>query len=1181
MPAAPLERYLRRMAEIRSSGAATQETSFYAPLEALLNAAGEGLDPHVRAVFQLKNIGAGHPDGGLFTAEQLWRETERPAEGALPERGVVEVKGPGEALEPILRGEQVEKYWRRYGQVLVTNYRRFAFIGAQDGMPAVLETFALAESEDAFWNLARAARAPAARAGARADAPALDGRLMDFLQRVLLYAAPLGAPQDVAWFLASYAREARARLDAAGLDRLGELRAALEEALGLRFTGRRGERFFRATVVQTLFYGLFSAWVLWHRAPESRATDFTWHGAGLFLRVPVMQVLFGHMAMPHRVQRLDLVDILARASAMLNRVDRAAFFARFDERDAIQYFYEPFLEAFDPQLRKELGVWYTPRPVVRYMVERVDRALRTELGVADGLADPHVVVLDPCCGTGAYLVAVLDRIARTLEARGEGAMTGLALKEAATRRLFGFEILTAPFVVAHLQLGLFLREQGVPLAEAERAGVFLTNALTGWQPAEHPKLPFKELAEEREQADRVKQEQKILVILGNPPYDGYPGIAEMDEERALTQAYRATAEHVPAPKGQGLNDLYVRFFRVAERQIAEKTGRGLVCFISNYSWLDGLSHPGMRERYLTAFDSIWIDSLNGDKYRTGKTTPEGRPDPSIFSTQYNREGIQVGTAVTLLARTGEHVPADAVHYRDLWGKAKLEQLDAEARGEAAPAYEHVQPPAALGYPFAPRALGADYLSWPKLPELFPASFPGVKTSRDDALVDIDRDRLEARIATYLNPEVPDEVIAREIPRLMKTTSSFDAEHVRTYLLNRGERKGRIVRYCYRPFDVRWLYWEPETKLLDRERADYVPHVFDGNVWIEARQRDTKEFDRGYCTTVLADNFGAGLSNFFPLYLAPDAPGGDLFTQAQPPADGRPTPNLSARAGAYLAPLYPDELPSWTGGVPAGRGGRSAPSGADQPDQEPPPTPPWEGGESVSAPRNPSAIPPTPETLFHHVLAVLHAPAYREENAGALRQDWPRVPLPEDAAALEASAALGREVAVLLDVERPARGVTTGTVRPVLRGLGVPAHVAGKQLDPGAGHFDVTAGWGYMARGATMPGKGRAEVRPYTDAEIAALPGDYAERLGADTCDLYLNEAVCWRCVPAHVWGYTLGGYPVLKKWLSYREKKVLGRPLRREEVVFFMQAARRLAALLLLEPALDANYAAARQAAAA
>lgn len=348
----------------------------------------------------------------------------------------------------------------------------------------------------------------------------------------------------------------------------------------------------------------------------------------------MLRKLFHEVSEPGQLNAAQLTELLSLAADALNRVSRAEFFKVFSEQDAVAYFYEPFLEAFDTELRKDLGVWYTPTEIVHYMVERVDQVLRSELNRADGLASEDVYVLDPCCGTGAYLYAVIERIARTLkEGRGDDPLLGHDLKKAAMDRVFGFEILPAPFVIAHLQLSSQLEAHGAPLDESqgERAQVFLTNALTGWEPPREPKrLPFIELEDERDSAERVKRDKPILVVLGNPPYNGFAGIARIEEERNLSEAYR-TVERVAAPQGHGLNELYVRFFRMAERRIVNQTGQGVVCFISNYSWLDGLSHTGMRERYLNVFDRIWVDNLNGDKFRTGKLTPDNLPDPSTSS----------------------------------------------------------------------------------------------------------------------------------------------------------------------------------------------------------------------------------------------------------------------------------------------------------------------------------------------------------------------------------------------------------------------------------------------------------------------------------------------------------------------------------------------------------------------
>ncbi len=258
---------------------------------------------------------------------------------------------------------------------------------------------------------------------------------------------------------------------------------------------------------------------------------------------------------------------------------------------------------------------------------------------------------------------------------------------------------------------------------------------------------------------------------------------------------------------------------------------------------------------------------------------------------------------------------------------------------------------------------------------------------------------------------------------------------------------------------------------------------------------------------------------FPLYLNPEAGGDDLFSQPDADENGEPVPNLSDPAASYLD--------SRDAGV---------------------------------------------ETLFYHTIATLHAPTYRQENEGALRQDWPRVPLPKDGDVLKQSAELGGEVASLLDVEQEVEGVTAGTIRPELRPLGVPTPVSDKNW-LSREDFGITAGWGYTAHhGATMPAGGEYEQRSLTPEEETALPEGAAERLGGSTYDIYLNDSAYWQHVPERVWDYTLGGYPVIKKWLSYREKDVLGRQLKLDEVQHVTSMTRRIAALLLLEPRLNDNY---------
>ncbi len=1101
--AAAVEAYFADLRRVRASGGATGERSSYGPLAGLLNAVGATLGPKVFCVGELANRGAGHPDFGLYAARQVQRG--RPREGQAPERGAVEVKPAADDAWLAAASDQVGRYWGRYRLVLVTNTRDFVLVGEDAaGRPAALESLRLADDAEDF---ARRLEHP------RAFARAVGASLGEYLARALSHRASLAEPRDLAWLLASHARDGLARVEAAGdAPALAAVRRALEEALGVRFEGERGARFFRSTLVQTLFYGVFSAWVLWARQTPPPTGSFDWHTAVWHLRAPVLRALFQQLSDPGRLQPLGLVEVLDWTSAALDRVDRAAFFSRFDEGAAVPYFYEPFLEAFDPELRKQLGVWYTPAEVVRYMVARVDRALKDDLGVAEGLAAENVYVLDPCCGTGAYLAEVLRRIAANLRGQGLGALAGARVKQAATERVFGFEIMPAPFVVAHLQVGLALRDLDATLAGdgTERAGVFLTNALTGWEPRTTKPLPFPELEEERDRAERVKREAPILVVLGNPPYNGFAGMA-VDEERELSEAYRTT-KRVRGPEGQGLNDLYVRFFRMAERRIAGKTGRGVVCFISNYSWLDGLSFTGMRERYLEAFDAIRVDCLNGDKYKTGKVAPDGTPDPSVFSTEGDPVGIQVGTAIATLVRKADHAPTERIGFRHLWGRTKREDLLATAEAEPGALYEAVDPVLPLGLPFVHTAVGEGWYDWPSLPDLFPVSFPGVKTSRNGFLVDTDLDRLRARIGDYFDPALGHEEIARRYPPAMRDAARFDARAVRDALLARGgPDEAGFIRHAYRPFDNRWLYWEADTKLLDEKRTDYRPHVFEGNLWLSAARhlRKAAVEPQAYATAHMGSlHLIERGANLFPVWLLDDDLGGN--------GDGARRANMSEAAHCYLKRL----------------------------------------GLGV-------------EDLFHHALAVLHDPAYREANAGALRVEWPRVPLPgwpdsnADGATqdLARSAARGRELAALLDPETPVSGVTQGPLRSEMAAIAVPATADGRNM--AGDDFALTAGWGHLGQGrAVMPGQGRAVERDYTPDERAAL-GDALPALGETTFDIHLNDRAFWRNVPAAVWRYKLGGYRVLKKWLSYRERPVLARPLSPEEVQHFTDTARRIGAMLM------------------
>ena len=266
---------------------------------------------------------------------------------------MVEVKSAEDDAWLTAESAQVSSYLGRYRLVLVTNYREFVLVDQDaNGNPARLERFQLAADAEDFDRQLEKPRAFAGRVGVG---------LGEHLRRVLSHQARLAEPRDLAELLASHARDALARVGAAeaesasGASPLGAVRDALEEALGVQFKGEQGARFFRSTLVQTLFYGIFSSWVLWARQTPPPSGTFNWHEAVWHLRAPVLRALFQQLSDPGRLQPLGLVEVLDWTAAALNRVERDAFFAKFSEGQAVPYFYEPFLQAFDPALRKQLG----------------------------------------------------------------------------------------------------------------------------------------------------------------------------------------------------------------------------------------------------------------------------------------------------------------------------------------------------------------------------------------------------------------------------------------------------------------------------------------------------------------------------------------------------------------------------------------------------------------------------------------------------------------------------------------------------------------------------------------------------------------------------------------------------------------------------------------------------------
>lgn len=1077
-----------------------------------------------------------------------------------------EVKRADTALTDIAvsteQNDQVGRYLAQTGVVLLSNVRGFGLLTCDPsfkrelGKPVPPNKRILEKTVD-LWS--------AVSSKSKVDSATADD-LISIVTRAVTDLARVGSPADLAKILARQARDAKAGIP----DDLKPLKPLLDDyrqALGLAFDidDEKGARFFRSSLVQSVFYALFAAWILWDKQADKTAS-FEVDDAHQYLPIPFLDALLHDIRHPSRMKHLGLEAHMARAIKTLNRIDRPLFRSRmsFPTIDgettiaAITYFYEPFLEAFDPMLREELGVWYTPPEIVRYQVQRVHYLLKNELGRPRGLADPEVVVLDPCCGTGAYLLEVARCIATELKSEGDESSVGLELARAFHERIIGFEILTAPFAIAQLQLFLLLDQLGSRPDSAHRLAIFLTNALSGWHDTGDIKLNFPEMREEFDASQKVKREAKIIVVLGNPPYDRFTGAAQAEEAELVahykgielvddidpkTKQLRRDEFGRVRRKQRGesllykefgvrkqlLDDLYIRFIRLAEERIGEAAEYGVISYITNSSYLTGRSHPLMRRSLLSNFHAVWIDNLNGDKYRTGKIIPKGLPgagsrDDSIFTTEMDPRGIQPGTTIsTWIKRTGAQTkPADGeVFYRDYWGPAANKRMallatlpaGAPLKGSGYPKYETIRPSQDNRWRLAPKTIEGGFESWPSFEELFPAKFQGINHNRglEGGIIDTDNAALEKRLRAYFAAR-NFEIAKQSSQEIATPRARYEPDVTWQKLKALGHfRADAIVPFLTFPFDRRYIYYVASDKWLNEARPEFAQNVLN-NEWLITVPEPRK------------------VSESLPLYS------NELI-------------NLHVHERGSVA------FPRETGGDDL-----LADRDANLPEAT------WRvlrDHFGLKGERRDQAARTLVGKLFRIAFGVLHAPAYQAEHKSALSADWAHLPIPKDHAVFDRLVEAGEKVTRLLDANRDAGDIVEEVVgADHARAIGPLKRKDGKQVRPEDLKVTVTY-WG--------GGKGRWKPRAFLAEELPA--NAYSEAWGDRTGDLYLNDEAYFANVPELVWTYQLGGYPVLKKWLGYRQAdRRAGKALTDEERRWFRQMIQRIAALLALGHTLDDLY---------
>jgi hypothetical protein len=598
---------------------ATGETSYYPAYAALVT---EALSKH-SIEGSLTNIvsgsGGGLPDFGLTTKKDTG--------SSAIDKGVIELKPPKEGLNFSRDEDQIKKYAKTYGSVLYTNIFESQLFVYSSGQLILLEENSNLISVDALIS------------GNNAVKTQFFEHFSENILRFWVSQSSSSRPAHVATILASYAREAYFTCKSLPISRFKHFEDAYSKTIGVTAAKSFGKEFFVSSIIQTIFYAIFSAWYYFNIREEKKTFD--WRSSGWYIDLPIVENLFSFLSTKKNLTELGILSPIEKCSSFLTKIDFKTFKKEFEEEDALSYFYEPFLTKYDPQLKEALGVWFTPAPVVDYIVRLCDKLVKERFDKPLGLADPEVVVLDPCVGTGAFLARAHQLVLERFQERGDGDLAYLKALEHCEKNFIGFDILPAPLVVAHMNLSRTTSVQEIRRNSTPQFRLHLTNTLDRTSPAKMPDLPFPELKEEIERTDTIKQSLPIFVCFGNPPYEGF---SQSVKSRDVLKSKFQDVKDVPKPVGQGLNDPYVQFFSFGVQKIMQN-GQGILSFISNYSWLDGLSHTGMREKLWDCFDEIQIDNLNGDSRRTGKKGPDGKPDPSVFSLSSLRSSITIGTAI--------------------------------------------------------------------------------------------------------------------------------------------------------------------------------------------------------------------------------------------------------------------------------------------------------------------------------------------------------------------------------------------------------------------------------------------------------------------------------------------------------------------------------------------------------
>lgn len=941
-----LEQYLKNLTHTAQRGDAREE-SYYKHLDDLIKQYAEIQKiKNVDVTILPKKTEAGNPDFRIWDGENHIT-------------GYIEAKDPSVTnLDYIEDTEQLKRYLSTFPNVILTNFYEFRLYREGEriaqtivGRPIVAKRLQIAppvEKIDQFIKLFEiffSFSLPKV-SSARLLAVELAKRthfLRDEVIAVEMPACPTDADRGHNQILGFY------------------------EAFKKYLIGTLTEKQFADLYAQTITYGLFAART---RIPKGRdefnrrlAFDYIPHTIG------ILRDVFRFISLedpPKSLQIIveDIAEILhvTDVNKILHEYHRTG-----KGRDPIIHFYETFLATYDPEIRERRGVYYTPEAVVGYIVRSIHSILKSHFGLADGLASEEVKLLDPAGGTLTFPAEAIRLAADEFKKKyGEGGLHHWISKHILAD-FYAFELMMAPYAIGHLKMGFIFDELGYKMADDERFKLYLTNTLEIEEIKQIAIPGLSSLSEESHLAGKVKREQPILVVLGNPPYSGISANINEWTERLLkedidgTQSYYKVDGQPLGEKKLWLQDDYVKFLRFAQWKI-QTSGYGIVGMITNHSYLDNPTFSGMRQSLMKTFDEIYILDLHGNSLKK-ETTPEGGKDENVFD-------IRQGVAIALFVRNKEAKEPKVFHL-DKYGlrEEKYKWLDKNEFNEKN--YLKIKP-ASPWYFFIPRNTShiQQYLEWKKINEIFPVNVTGIVTARDNLAIDFDKNALKNKIMMFRNKNLPDEVVRDGLK--LKDNYQWKLTEQRKQFEKVDNWEEYFSKILYRPFDIRHIYYQ--DNVVFRTRHEVMRHMLEENIslcFMRQYSGDTP-YSHFLVSEHMVDNrtffSSKGIIQQAPLYIYPEdkknnpRTGATMMIVFEPRKSYGKKPNIATIIFEKLNATFGKRL--------------------------------------------------TPEAIFYYIYGVFYSNVYRETYTEFLKIDFPRVPFTANYDLFKAMGMMGKELADL-------------------------------------------------------------------------------------------------------------------------------------------------------------------------